>query len=71
MMGCGAGARRLGRMSTVRGRRGGAAAWEKPQQEPEWEPRSFPTGWVGLALRQLGSPGVVVAEGLLWQVLSF
>lgn len=63
MMGCGAGARRLGRVSTVPGRAGGAAAWEEPQKEPEWKPGIFQTGWAGPALWQCGSPRGAVAVG--------
>ena len=63
MMGCGAGAWRLGRVSTVRGRGGGAAAWEKPQKELEWEPRIFQAGRASPALWQCRSPGGVVVVG--------
>ena len=47
----------------MRGRGGGAAAWEKPQKEPEWEPRIFQAGLASPALWQSESSGGLVVVG--------
>lgn len=63
MMGCGAGAWRLGRVSTVRGRGGGAAAWEKPREGAGMGAQDLPDGLGRRCSPAAWSPGVVVAVG--------
>lgn len=63
MTGCGPGARRLERASAVRGRRGGAAGWEKPQEGAGVGAQRLQTDWAGLA-PAAGGPRVPVAGGL-------